>query len=192
LDLVPPLEPLGGKLRPEWVRQFMAGEIPYKPRAATHPRGETWLEARMPAFHSRAKWLAEGLAAQHGMPPLTPPEPPVDAELAKIGRKLAGKEGGLSCVSCHGIGASAATEVFESEGINLTYSSERLLPSYYRRWLRNPLSIDPQTKMPVYFEEGKSQLADILDGDSEKQIDALWNYIRLGDKMQAPGNGSGN
>src|SRR5262249_16829503 len=32
IDGVPPLEILGGKLRPEWVAQFVAGDIPYKPR----------------------------------------------------------------------------------------------------------------------------------------------------------------
>ena len=141
----------------------------------------------MPLFKSRARWLAEGLAAQHGVGPQTAPEPPIDAELAKIGQKLAGKEGGFSCVSCHGIGAYEAAEVFESEGVNLSYAAERLLPGYYRQWLRNPLSIEPQTKMPAYFDEGKSQLTDTLDGDAEKQIEALWQYLRLGGRMQPPG-----
>jgi mono/diheme cytochrome c family protein len=184
IELVPSLEILGGKLKPEWSARFIAGEIPYKPRAEKHPRGEPWLEARMPAFKSRAKALAEGLAAQHGFPPQTPPEPPVDLDLAKIGQKLIGKEGGFSCISCHGIGPVPAAEVFESEGVNLAHAAERLLPTYYRRWLRNPLSIDPQTKMPVYFDEGKSPLTDTLDGDAEKQIGALWQYLRLGDKMR--------
>jgi len=107
-------------------------------------------------------------------------------ELAKIAQKLAGKDGGFSCVSCHSVGPQEALEVFEGEGINFAYSAERLLPQYYRRWMRNPLSIDPQTKMPAYFEDGKSPLTDLLDGDAEKQIDALWHYLRLGSKMPPP------
>ena len=189
IDGVPPLEILGEKLKPEWVAQFIGGEIPYKPRTETHPRGEPWLAARMPAFKSRALGLAEGFAAQHGYPPRTPAEPPIDMELAKLGQKLVGKDGGFSCVSCHGVGSLPAMEVFESEGINLAYSAERLLLPFYRRWMRSPLSIDPQTKMPSYFEEGKSPLTEILDGDAEKQITALWHYIRLGDKMPAPATG---
>src|SRR5438067_7570867 len=118
------------------------------------------MQTRMPAFKSRAKRLAEGLAAEHGFPPLKAAETPVDMDLAKIGRKLVSKDGGFSCISCHGIGKLEATEVFESEGVNLAYSAERLLPAYYQRWVRNPLSIDPQTKMPVYFDEGKSPLTD--------------------------------
>lgn len=182
----PPLETLGEKLKPEWAAQFIAGQIAYKPRAELHPRGEPWLPMRMPAFKSRAEFLAKGLAAEHGYAPVTAPESPVDMELAKLGQKLVGKDGGFSCVSCHGAGKMEAMEVFESEGINLAYSAERLLPAYYRRWLRNPLSIDPQTKMPAYFEEGKSPLTEVLEGNADKQINAIWHYIRLGSKMPPP------
>jgi mono/diheme cytochrome c family protein len=185
----PLLEVLGGKLKPEWSAKFIAGDIPYKPRLETHPRGEPWLEIRMPAFQSRAGFLAEGMAALHGFPPKTPDDPPLDNDLAKIGQKLVGKEGGFSCVSCHAVGGLVATDVFESEGINLAWSYERLLRDYYYRWMRHPLSIDPQTKMPVYFEDGKSPLTEILDGDAEKQITAVWHYLRLGEKMPPPNTG---
>jgi mono/diheme cytochrome c family protein len=185
----PPLEILGGKLKPEWSAKFIAGEIPWKPRAETHPRGEPWLEARMPGFKSRGAFLAQGMAALHGYPPKTAAEPPIDDALAKLGQKLIGKDGGFSCISCHGVGSLAAMDVFESEGINFAYSYERLLRDYYYRWMRNPLAIDPQTKMPVYFEEGKSPLTEILDGDAEKQITAVWHYLRLGEKMPPPATG---
>jgi cytochrome c1 len=185
----PPLEILGGKLKPEWSGKFIAGEVAYKPRPETHPRGEPWLEARMPGFKSRGALLAEGMAALHGYAPKTAAEPPIDNTLAKLGQKLVGKDGGFSCISCHAVGSLAAMDVFESEGINFTYSYDRLLRDYYYRWMRNPLSIDPQTKMPVYFEEGKSPLTEILDGDAEKQITAIWHYLRLGEKMPAPATG---
>jgi mono/diheme cytochrome c family protein len=186
LELIPPLEILGRKLKPEWSAKFLAGVIPHKIRYDAHPKGEPWVEARMPAFKSRAEPLAIGLAQQHGFGPKSPAEPPVDAALAEIGRKLVGKDGGFSCVACHAVGPMPALEVFESEGINLAYSADRLLPGYYRRWFRAPTTIDPLTKMPVYFDEGKSPLTDILDGDGEKQITAVWEYLRLRDKMPAP------
>ena len=137
------------------------------------------MEARMPAFKSWAPWLAEGLAAEHGWPPHTGPDASINLELAAVGRKLASKEGGFSCVSCHAVGSVEASEVVESEGINFVHVAERLLPDYFRRWVRNPLSIDPATKMPVYFDEGRSPLPEVLDGDAERQIEALWQYIRL-------------
>ena len=186
IDLIPPLDILGGKLKPEWATKFIAGDIRHKLRFDAHPRGEPWVEARMPAFKSRAAFLATGMAGQHGYPPKSAAEPPVDATLAEIGRKLVGKDGGFSCVACHAVGPALAMEVFESEGINLIYSADRLLPDYYRRWFRAPTSIDPQTKMPVYFDEGKSPLTDVLGGDAEKQISAVWEYLELREKMQPP------
>ena len=53
--------------------------------------------------------------------------------------------------------------------------------------MRNPLRIDPQTKMPAYFNQGRSALFDVLDGDAERQIDALYQYILQGDRMIPPG-----
>ena len=51
----------------------------------------------------------------------------------------------------------------------------------------NPVALEPNTKMPVYFDpQGHSQLTDILDGDGEKQVNAIWDYVRLGDKMPPP------
>jgi mono/diheme cytochrome c family protein len=187
LELVPPLEILGGKLKPEWNAKFLAGDIPHKIRYDNHPKGEAWVEARMPAFKSHARDLASGLAALHGIPPVSPAEPPVDSTLSEAGRKLVGKDGGFSCVACHGVGTMLAMEVFESEGVNLALSADRLLPAYYRRWFRNPLAIDPQTKMPMYFdEEGNSPLTDMLGGNGDAQIDAVWHYLRLRDKIQPP------
>ena len=175
---IPQFDLLGGKLKPEWSAKFVAGEIDYKPRP--------WLEAQMPAFPKRAQLLSEGLAQQHGFPAKTFSEPThSDAE---IGRNLVSAPPfGFSCISCHAVGSVGATQVFEAPGINLAYSGERLLPGYFKRWLRNPPLVDSMTKMPVYFDdEGKSPLADVLDGSAEKQIEAIWAYLRLGDKMPAP------
>ena len=188
IDLVPPLEVLGGKLKPEWVSAFLAGS-PFKIRADKHPKGELWVEARMPAFKSRAQSLAEGMAMQHGYPPRAPAESPIDEEAAKIGHKMLGKDNGLSCISCHAVNDLPALEVFESEGPNFGISGTRLLKPYFFRWLRNPLAVDPQTKMPAYFEDGRSALTDYYEGDAEKQINALYQYIRQGEKMAAPVTG---
>lgn len=191
IELVPPLEILGGKLKPEWSARFLAGEIPHKVRFDNHPKGEVWVEARMPSFPSRATDLARGMAALHGIPPVSPAEKPVDTTTAEIGRKLVGKDGGFSCVACHGVGSQLALEVFESEGVNLALSADRLLPSYYRRWFRNPLSIDPQTKMPMYFDdEGASPLTDVFGGNGDAQIEAVWHYLRLSDKIVPPKSGT--
>ncbi len=169
---------LGGKLKPEWATRFIAGEVDYKPRP--------WIEGRMPGFPKYAEGVAHGLAAQHGLPSKTPAEPAIDKEAAEIGRQLIGTDGGFSCIACHAIGKLGATQVFESAGINFAHTGERLLPSFFHRWLLNPLRIDPQTKMPVYFDQGNSPLTDVLGGSADKQINALWQYIRQGKDMPMP------
>ena len=175
----PSFDALGGKLKPEWMKAFIGGEPTYKPRP--------WIEARMPAFSKYAEGLAIGLTEEHGLPPRTPVEPSIDMEAAKIGRKLVSANGGFFCVSCHAVGSMAAMQVFESNGINLAYTGARLQKEHYHRWVRNPLRIDPASKMPVYFDaEGRSPLTDYFNGDAEKQIEAIWQYIRLGDKMPPP------
>lgn len=175
----PSWELLGGKLKPEWATRFIAGSESWKPRP--------WLESRMPAFPTHAGLLAQGLATAHGLAPVTGPDDPPDAELSKVGHKLVGTSGGFACISCHSVGDFGATQVFEAPGINLAHSFERLQPDFYRRWLRNPVSLDPNSKMPAYFDEdGKSALADVLDGDGPKTIRALWEYLRLGSKMPKP------
>lgn len=172
-------EMLGGKLKPEWMAQFIAGDIKYKPRH--------WLAHRMPIFPRYAADFAVGLAMTHGFPPVTPPEPPHDPELAKVGQKLIGVDGGFSCISCHSVGAVKAAQVFESEGVNFGYAAARVQRAYFERWMRNPLRIEPQTKMPVYFQEdGSSPLPDVLGGDTVKQLDAFWQFFRLGDKVTPP------
>ncbi|HWN97048.1 MAG TPA: hypothetical protein VNT99_18605, partial [Methylomirabilota bacterium] len=188
IDLIPPLDVLGGKLKPEWAVSFLGGE-PFKVRADKHPKGEPWVEARMPAFKSRAQLMGESMAMQQGYSPKTSPEGPIDEDAAKVGHRMLGKDNGLSCVSCHAVNDLPALEVFESEGPNLGLTSARLLKPYFFRWLRNPLAIDPQTKMPAYFEDGKSVLTDYYEGDGEKQINALYEYIRQGEKMAAPATG---
>lgn len=176
---LPRLEPLGGKLRPEWAGAFIKGEVKYKPRP--------WLEARMPAFPAPAHELAQGLALLHGQAPRSAAEGAIDQEMAQVGARLTSANGGFSCISCHAVGQAGATQVFESAGINFAYSGERILKQFFHPWVRNPLAYDPTTKMPVYFDaEGRSPITDVYEGDGTKQIEALWQYIRLGEKMPPP------
>ena len=180
LEGVPRFDVLGGKLKPEWSAKFIAGDVSYKPRP--------WLESQMPAFPHFAQDLAKGMALLSGYPAQTPAESDADKETVQTGHNLVSNPPhGFACISCHSVGSFGATQVFEAPGINLARTGERLLPQYFKRWLRNPPLIDPQTKMPVYFdEEGKSPYTEVYGGDGEKQIAAIWQYIRLGEKMPAP------
>ncbi len=143
---------------------------------AATPRPRPWLDMRMPAFHSRAASLANGLARLHGVEPGKPEAPAPDAALAEIGKKLAGSEG-FGCTTCHGVGDMKATAAFEVEGINFALAHQRLRKEWFIRWMDNPASITPSTKMPRYSEDGQSQRPE-LEGDALKQYEAIWNYLQ--------------
>jgi mono/diheme cytochrome c family protein len=169
----------GEKLETDWMGTFIAGKIDYKPRP--------WLKARMPAFASRATLLAQGLTLEHGLPLTGSPEQPVDPAFTAIGRKLAGRNGGLSCNQCHAINQSPAFVPFDSPSLNFMYVHERVRKDYFQRWTRNPSRYMPGTKMPSYADaDGKTALKDILDGDANQQFEAIWQYLRAGRDIQAP------
>ena len=178
----PTLTWAGEKLRPDWSEKFISGKLAYKPRM--------WLTARMPSFATRAHGLSHGLSLEHGFAIESPVPAQSDQEASDIGRKLAGREGGLSCINCHGIGNSPPTAPFEAPSINFRHIGERLRKEYFDRWMRNPARIVSTTKMPAFvsLEDGKlkSALGDVFEGDGTKQFDALWQYLLAGEKIASP------
>ena len=170
----------GEKLRPEWMREFISGEVKYKPRY--------YLRARMPSFAARADWIATGLAEEHGYPPSLPPDPKPDPALTEAGRMLCGKvpNQGFSCVQCHAAAGEPPFAPFEAPSIDFEHVAERLRHNYYLRWMHDPLRIDPNSKMPRFDDaEGKTALP-AFNGDAQKQFEAIWNYLLEGDSLKAP------
>jgi mono/diheme cytochrome c family protein len=175
----PSLTWIGEKLKPEWAIAFLKGEIAERPRP--------FLKGlRMPAFPARAEGLIKGFSLEHGYPASSAPEPAPNAELSAFGRKLSGPNGGLDCLSCHAIGPKGATKVFEAPAPNFKLARARLRKDYYDRWVREPLRLEPGTKMPQFIKDGRTQLTEILDGDGVKQADALWHFLLEGDQIRPP------
>ena len=130
--------------------------------------------------------LAQGLALEHGCPPTSPVEKPIDESLSEVGREMAGKKR-WGCASCHDVGKTNAVGVFEAPGVNFMRIEERLRPDYFERWLWSPPRLEPGTKMPALYQFGQpSAIQDILGGDPTKQVSALWHYVRTGDKIKPP------
>lgn len=164
----PHLTFIGEMLHASYLEAIVSGQLTERPRP--------WLDMRMPGYRAYASGLAEGLARIHGVEPGKPEPASPDAGLAEIGKQLVGADG-FGCTTCHGIGPVKPTAAFEVEGVNFAYSHERLRKEWFMRWMDNPHSVTPSTKMPRYGENGKSQRTDVLDGDAEKQFEAIWNYI---------------
>lgn len=140
------------------------------------PRPRPWLAMRMPSFKGQAAALAKGFSKLHGVVPNKPASVEVDPATAEIGHSLVGSTG-FGCNTCHAIGDEKATAAFEVEGINFNLVPDRIRADYYHRWMDNPKSVTPATKMPSYSKDGKSQRGDVLEGDAAKQFEAIWQYI---------------
>jgi len=168
---IPAMTWFGEKLQTSWMTKFVSGQVETKPRP--------WLIGRMPGFAHVATGLSLGLAHQHGLPAEEPKEDAPKAELTALGEKLIGVDGGFNCITCHAVGDTPATAVFEAPAINFKQTAERLRRGYFLRWALAPVRLDPETKMPKYADaEGMTQLTDILDGKGAEQFEAVRQYLR--------------
>tara|TARA_R110000850_G_scaffold30303_23_gene83598 strand:+ start:411 stop:2486 length:2076 start_codon:yes stop_codon:yes gene_type:complete len=171
--LPPPLSGVGQKLRKEWLTGVLAG-VP-----ENHVR--PYLKTRMPSYSAHAEQLAEWLTAIDRQPDMTTLEP--SEEYLEAGRKLLGVEGGVNCITCHNWGEKKSLGI---PALDISSLDKRLRPEWFRQYLLNPASYRPGTLMPPLWPGGHSSVPDVLDGDTEKQIAAIWSFIAKGE-----GNPSG-
>jgi cbb3-type cytochrome oxidase cytochrome c subunit len=146
---------------------------------------------RMPAFAQDAETLVQALAEGDGElitgvdAPLRPPIDPTAASL--VGPNLVGFSG-YSCVACHMWNGKLLSPSDPSAmGPDLTRVAGRIRRDWFDRFLEDPSRSHPGTPMPSIFARGKpATLTTILDGDSVRQKDALWNYLALGKDAPSP------
>lgn len=109
-------------------------------------------------------------------------EPLVSGASIETGRKLVGTSG-LGCIQCHQFNG------FESLGVpavDLAVVTDHVRPQWFHELLMDPSGIDMNARMPAFWEDGKSPVKDVLDGDPEAQIAAIWSFLELGDAMPLP------
>jgi len=175
---IPPhLTRVGDKLRPEWLREVLLNKGAARPYMAT----------RMPQFGQAnvAPLLSAFLRADSSSKVEAPTEPSLGTTAGHnvgYGRKLVGTEG-LSCISCH---LFAQHKSLGIPAMDLTMMTRRLKKDWFHRYLLDPPSLRPGTRMPTFWPEGKSARKDILDGDTDRQIDAIWAYLSLGKEAGLP------
>jgi mono/diheme cytochrome c family protein len=165
----PHLTFLGEMLQPSYTVAMIAGTLPHKTRP--------WLQMRMPAYSAHAAGIADGFARIHGIDPTEKTNHTADAALVAIGKDLVSADKGFGCTTCHGLGDTAPTAAFEVQGIAFEHSATRLRREWYVRWMDNPASVTPATKMPRYAPDGASPNP-ALDGNAAAQFDAIWQYLQ--------------
>jgi hypothetical protein len=165
----PHLTTVGAKLRPEWMRDVLAGNGAVRPYMAT----------RMPTFGPVTDRLPALLESADGA---GPGDGTTDLTEAKHGRQLVGVRG-LSCISCHTFAGKASLGI---PALDMTVMARRLKKDWFRRYLIDPPSLRPGTRMPSFWPEGRSSRMDILGGNRERQIDSIWAYLSRGAEAGLP------
>ncbi|HYF00802.1 MAG TPA: PA14 domain-containing protein [Planctomycetota bacterium] len=169
--LPPHLDGVGAKLRPDFLKQVLAQGTKVRPYVMT----------RMPAFGDAVAGLADEFLKADGATPETASKPR-DKDAIKNGRLLAGTKG-LSCVSCHMFQGHKSLGI---PGMDLVHMSSRLRRDWFEKYLREPATLRPGTRMPTFWPEGKAVLKTVCDGNTDAQIDALWHYLAEGPKAPVP------
>ncbi|MDF1813323.1 MAG: c-type cytochrome [Verrucomicrobiales bacterium] len=166
--LPPPLTGIGHKLQQSWLEGVFAG----KPDTRVRP----YVKTQMPKYPSHAKKLAAWLAELDANPEASPlSDHPEDLE---AGKKLLGINGGVNCITCHNWEEKKSLGI---PGPDISSLSDRLRPEWFREYLLNPAGYRPGTLMPPLWPGGQSMVPDVLGGDAERQIAAIWHFIEKGE-----------
>ena len=179
--LPPPLTLLGAKLQPTWLKKVLFDGESVRP----------YLGVRMPQYGvENLDDLPARLARTDTMPAVdwTIPNPERDSdrererEFRKAGHDLLGNQG-LYCIACHNFNGKEAPV---NRGMELTSSFQRLQPAWFNAFLRNPQQFRPRIIMPQSWANGVASHKTILDGDTDRQIQAIWYYLSLGTSAADP------
>ena len=170
----PPLEMgglhVGDRLKDSWMNSFLRNPKPV--------RG--WLKVKMPTFMLSqdeiyyitryfVNFAEDQVPYERGIRDIPP-----DSYLIE-GRKLVLA---FECTECH--------DEKGSRGPKFSLMSERLRKNWAKNWLKYTRTLYPGTKMPDHWpvRKGKHVISSkyplaksIMDGDVDKQINAIWEYI---------------
>lgn len=169
----PDLSGVGSKLESAWLARVLAGGGVARPYMAT----------RMPHFGPEATaGLAEALAKAVGVIPHASAEPTLTDELVLSGRNLMGRDS-MACITCH---VYRDLPPAGTPGTALDGFAGRLRYEWFRSFLLDPARFKPGTRMPSFGSGGRSSFRSVLEGDMQRQVDALWAYLSLGESMPPP------
>ncbi|MFT7678980.1 MAG: mono/diheme cytochrome c family protein [Planctomycetota bacterium] len=172
----PPLGGVGSKLRSAALAAVLLEGDGVRP----------YVKVRMPQFGSEGVgWMVESfaeadLSAAEAQAVEAGGELP--AERVVMAQHLAGREG-LGCIQCHDFAGVPSLGI---RAADMARMHERLRPDWFKRLLRDPASVNMNTRMADLWVDGRSPIADVLDGDPDAQIDAIWDYLSLGWAMPYP------
>ena len=168
----------GKKVQSEWAFEFLKEPFDLRP----------WLNIKMPTFSlpdEEATSLAGFFAVKENEE--YPFEYIAETKKEYIEAKEAQSPGYLSaakrlfeskdvnCILCHVKGEKMPEGDKTGWAPDLMLAKRRLKPDWIKRWLLDPQSIQPGTKMPKFFREGEFQ--DYIPGTPQEQTEVMKDYL---------------
>jgi mono/diheme cytochrome c family protein len=178
----PPLTLVGAKLRPVALKKMLFDGDSVRPYMLTRmPQfGESNLEHLPKLFASLDSVAKVELSIPKGESP-NAREREREKEMRASGREMLGNKA-LNCIACHTFNGKSSN----FKGIDLMISYQRLQPSWFYHYLRDPNAFRPRTIMPTSWPDGQAMLKTVLNGQTDRQIEAIWYYLSLGTSAADP------
>ncbi|TWU46328.1 Cytochrome c [Rubripirellula tenax] len=173
--LPPPLTGAGRKIKPGWLTKVLTGN-----KADIRPH----MRIRMPRFHSDlvsdlTQWLVEVDGPRELPLTVADDSKPAKREVIEAGRELMD----IGCIQCHSFDGFAMPGVV---GVDLVGIADRVNRDWFMAFLRDPASLKQRTRMPNFFAAGKTQNSELLGGNPDRQIAAMWAYLQDVPKHSLP------
>jgi len=170
----PNLHGEGEKVQPDWLFRFVKDPSEIRP----------WLKVRMPTFNlsnEDALTIEQFFthASRQDFPYRYTEKTKLSGKILRDAQMLVSDDY-FACFSCHQQGAEKPEGPVTDWAPDLALAGDRLRPEWIPKWIRNPNLIQPGTKMPTFFDPeyfDESGPDDILEGDEEKQIQVMTDYI---------------
>lgn len=174
--LPPPLTGVGDKLNRKWMREVLISGRSIRP----------YIKTRMPQFGtSNVEHLIDLFPRSEDLTKVEFPEIKGREQQKLVrdaGHELVGISG-LNCIACHTFQLKAALTM---PAVDLTEMHERLKPDWFYHYMLEPKRFHRGTVMPAFWPGGRSVRAEILDGDTHRQITAIWEWMKDGRQARTP------
>lgn len=169
----PTLTKVGAKLNPTWMRQVLVSGRAIRPYVMT----------RMPQFGTdNVSHLVDLFGRVDQLEPVSFATFKDQKQMRTVGAEMVGT-GGLNCIVCHTFQLKKAANM---PAVDLTEMAERLQKDWFYHYMRDPQRLSQNTIMPSFWPGGRAMRRDILDGDRDLQIEAIWQYLLDGRQARTP------
>jgi mono/diheme cytochrome c family protein len=161
----------GQKVQPDWLFEFLKN-----PTTQIRP----WLNVRMPTFDFTDEEVNTLIAYFQALEGIDRPFSEINIQLTGAEKSAAEKLFSaeyLSCFSCHQVGSKKPEGPPDGWAPDFLLAPDRLNPDWVYNWIANPQALQPGTKMPAFYPDIAESLPNILDGNSDRQIEALRDYL---------------